>query len=152
MCFPIGAKQTMREARRGPRDPQLYTAKQMERGETYDPLWNATQKELLLRGKIHGYYRMYWGKKIIEWSPTYGDALALMIHLHDVYCAGWARSEYLHEYPLVLRTARPAMGHRPIFGSLRYMSFDGMKRKTNIQAYMDEIAEMERTGKDRFRI
>ncbi len=45
----------------------VYTREQFEHAQTHDALWNATQMELLLRGVIHGYYRMYWGKKIIEW-------------------------------------------------------------------------------------
>src|SRR6185437_16175147 len=62
-----------------------YTRAQFEAASTADDLWNAAQKELLLRGKIHGYYRMYWGKKIIEWSKTHEDALATMIYLNDKY-------------------------------------------------------------------
>ena len=52
-----------------------YTRDRFARAETHDELWNATQREMLRRGTIHGYYRMYWGKKVIEWSPTYQDAL-----------------------------------------------------------------------------
>ena len=132
--------------------PEHYTPAQFEKAETHDPLWNAAQKELLLRGKIHGYYRMYWGKKIIEWSPTYEQALRVMIHLHDVYALdGRDPNTYtnilwcfgLHDRPWT---------ERPIFGQLRYMSFDGMKRKTDIDAYIKEITYLERTGKDPFRI
>ncbi len=139
---------TMREHAKDKRDPQ-YSAKELEAANTYDPLWNATQRELLLRGKIHGYYRMYWGKKIIEWSPTYEKALEAMIDLHDRYALdGRDPNTYtnilwcfgLHDSP---------WGKRPIFGSLRYMSFEGMKRKTDINAYIEEIAYLERLpGKD----
>ena len=69
---------------RDKRDP-VYSREQFELARTHDPLWNAAQKELLRRGKIHGYYRMYWGKKIIEWSPTPEEALATMIYLNDRY-------------------------------------------------------------------
>src|SRR5581483_5393065 len=80
--LPDWCKLNMRKHAADPRDPQ-YSPEQFEAAETYDALWNATQTELLLRGTIHGYYRMYWGKKIIEWSPTYGEALQTMIYLHD---------------------------------------------------------------------
>ena len=66
-ALPDWARKTIAAHRNDTRDP-LYTREQFERAATHDDLWNATQKELLLRGKIHGYYRMYWGKKIIEWS------------------------------------------------------------------------------------
>jgi len=119
-----------------------YSLARFEAAETHDPLWNATQKELLLRGKIHGYYRMYWGKKIIEWSPTCEDALHTMIHLHDRYALdGRDPNTYtnilwcfgLHDRPWT---------SRPVFGTFRWMSFEGMKRKTDIQAYIDEINQL----------
>jgi len=137
--------------------PYLYTAEQLTRAETHDALWNATQKELLLRGRIHGYYRMYWGKKIIEWSATYEQALRVMIDLHDIYaldgrdpntCTNILWLFGLHDRPWT---------ERPVFGQLRYMSHDGMKRKTDTEAYIREIAYLENMagkpgGKDHFRI
>jgi deoxyribodipyrimidine photo-lyase len=82
---------------------------------------------------------MYWGKKIIEWSATYEDALHAMIHLHDRYALdGRDPNTYsnilwcfgLHDRP---------WPERPVFGTFRWMSLDGMKRKTDIQAYIDEV-------------
>ena len=108
--------------------------------------------EMLLRGKIHGYYRMYWGKKIIEWSRTHQAALETMIDIHDRWAldgrdpntyAGILWCFGLHDRP---------WKERPIFGSIRYMSFDGMKRKTNVDAYICEIRELERTGQDPHRV
>jgi deoxyribodipyrimidine photo-lyase len=130
----------------------VYTREQFERAETHDALWNATQKEMLLRGKIHGYYRMYWGKKIIEWSPTYEEALATMIHIHDVWALdGRDPNTYTNILWCFGLHDRP-WGERPVFGQLRYMSLEGMKRKTNVDEYIKEIAYMEHTGKDPFRL
>lgn len=144
---PDWAKKTMAAHAGDERNP-LLRGNDLEAARSYDPLWNATQKELLLRGKIHGYFRMYWGKKIIEWCPTYEEALRVMIDLHDRYALdGRDPNTYtsvlwcfgLHDRPWF---------ERPVFGTMRYMSFEGMKRKTNIRAYMEEIAELERTGAD----
>ena len=82
-----------------------YSYDQFERAQTHDALWNAAQKQMLLEGHIHGYYRMYWGKKIIEWSPAFQDAFDIMVRIHDRYASRWTRSQYVREYPLVLRTA-----------------------------------------------
>ncbi len=145
--LPDWVQQTMRKHAGDKRDP-LYTRRQLESAETYDELWNATQKEMLLRGKIHGYYRMYWGKKILEWSATYQEAVDTMVAIHDRYALdGRDPNTYtgilwcfgLHDRPWF---------ERPIFGTIRYMSLDGMKRKTNMRAYLEEIAYLERTGKD----
>lgn len=139
--LPEWCRKTMREHAGDVREPS-YTATQMEAAETYDPLWNATQKELLLRGTIHGYYRMYWGKKIIEWSKTYEEALALMIRLHDVYALdGRDPNTYTNILWCFGLHDRPWF-NRPVFGTIRYMSFEGMKRKTDVDAYLKEIAEL----------
>jgi deoxyribodipyrimidine photo-lyase len=147
--LPNWALETLRKHAADPRNP-VYSREEFELARTHDPLWNACQKEMLLRGKIHGYYRMYWGKKIIEWSRTCQDALETMVYLHDkcaldgrdpntytniLWCFG------LHDRPWT---------ERPIFGMVRYMSLEGMKRKTDIAAYLREIEHLERTGEDPF--
>jgi deoxyribodipyrimidine photo-lyase len=150
-ALPDWCKRTMKKHARDKR-PQVYSYDQLARAETYDALWNATQKELLLRGKIHGYYRMYWGKKIIEWSPTYEDALRAMIDLHDVFALdGRDPNTYANILWCFGLHDRP-WAERPVFGQLRYMSLEGMRRKTDVDAYINEIAALERTGKDPFRI
>jgi deoxyribodipyrimidine photo-lyase len=150
-ALPDWCRRTMAKHARDER-PRLYTAGQFERAETQDALWNATQKELLMRGRIHGYYRMYWGKKIIEWSPSYEEALRRMIHLHDVYALdGKDPNTYTNILWCFGLHDRP-WGERPVFGQIRYMSAEGMRRKTDTDAYIAEIARLERTGKDPHRI
>jgi deoxyribodipyrimidine photo-lyase len=149
--LPDWCKRTM-AAHADDERPARYTPAQFENAETYDALWNATQKELLIRGKIHGYYRMYWGKKIIEWSATYEEALRTMIHLHDVYALdGRDPNTYTNILWCFGLHDRPWF-ERPVFGQIRYMSLEGMKRKTDVDAYIKEISFMERTGKDPFRL
>jgi deoxyribodipyrimidine photo-lyase len=132
----------------GDRRPAVFSREQMELGQTYDRLWNATQKELLLRGKIHGYYRMYWGKKIIEWSPSYEEAFDAMIYLHDRYALdGRDPNTYTNVLWCFGLHDRP-WAQRPIFGRIRYMSYEGMRRKTNVDAYVREIEHLEKTGQD----
>jgi deoxyribodipyrimidine photo-lyase len=149
--LPGWARETLRKHAADRRDP-TYSRAQFEAAETHDPLWNATQKEMLLRGTIHGYYRMYWGKKIIEWSATCQDALETMLYLHDRYALdGRDPNTYTNILWCFGLHDRP-WGERPVFGMIRYMSFDGMRRKTDVDAYVREIEELERTGRDPFRI
>jgi deoxyribodipyrimidine photo-lyase len=149
--LPEWCKRTLRK-HAGDRRPHLYTAEQLEQAETADPLWNATQKELLIRGKIHGYYRMYWGKKVIEWTPTYEEALRVMLDLHDRYALdGRDPNTYTNILWLFGLHDRPWV-EREVFGQLRYMSYEGMKRKTDPGAYIREIGYLESQGKDPFRI
>jgi deoxyribodipyrimidine photo-lyase len=137
-ALPGWARETLEEHARDPRT-HVYTAAEFEQARTHDALWNAAQKELLVTGKIHGYYRMYWGKKIIEWSATHAEALATAIHLNDRYALdgrdpnGYANILWcfgLHDRP---------WPERPIFGKVRWMSLEGMRRKTDVEAYIQNI-------------
>jgi deoxyribodipyrimidine photo-lyase len=138
--LPEWARDTMRRHRRDRRDP-AYRREQFEQAATHDALWNATQHELLKRGTIHGYYRMYWGKKIIEWSPSYEEALGAMIYLHDRYALdGRDPNTYANILWCFGLHDRP-WPERPIFGTLRSMSLEGMRRKTDVDAYIREIVQ-----------
>ena len=149
--LPDWAKQTLLKHARDARQP-VYARAVFEKALTHDPLWNACQKEMLLRGKIHGYYRMYWGKKIIEWSPTCQDALETMVLLHDRYALdGRDPNTYTNILWCFGLHDRPWQ-ERPVFGMIRYMSYEGMKRKTGVDAYLREIAALEQTGRDPFRL
>jgi deoxyribodipyrimidine photo-lyase len=139
--LPGWARQTLDAHRRDSRDP-VYTPQQFENAATHDNLWNAAQKELLLRGKIHGYYRMYWGKKILEWSATPEEALATMIHLHDRYALdGRDPNTYANILWCFGLHDRP-WPERPIYGTVRSMTRSGMDRKTDTAAYIREIEEL----------
>ncbi|HEX4169818.1 MAG TPA: deoxyribodipyrimidine photo-lyase [Bryobacteraceae bacterium] len=145
--LPDWCQQTMKKHAGDKREP-LYSAKQMQNAETGDRLWNATQKEMMLRGKIHGYYRMYWGKKIISWSRTYQGAADLMIDIHGHYALDGRDPNTYTNVLWCFGLHDRAWGERAIFGKIRYMSLEGMERKTNTTAYIEEIETMEKTGKD----
>jgi deoxyribodipyrimidine photo-lyase len=126
-ALPEWAQVTLRKHAADHRD-YVYSPDQFERAQTHDALWNACQKEMLLRGRIHGYYRMYWGKKIIEWSLTHQQAQDTMLAIHDKYALdGRDPNTYtsvlwcfgLHDRP---------WAERAVFGTVRYMGLDGMKR------------------------
>ena len=118
----------------------LYTPEEFETARTHDALWNACQTELLLRGKIHGYYRMYWGKKIIEWSASPEEALETMVRLNDRYALdGRDPNGYTNILWCFGLHDRPWQ-ERPVFGMVRTMTLGGMKRKTGVDAYLREIA------------
>jgi len=149
--LPDWARGTLRKHTRDRRDP-IYSRDQFEEARTHDKLWNATQTEMLLRGKIHGYYRMYWGKKVIEWSATPQEALETMVYLHDKYALdGRDPNTYANILWCFGLHDRP-WKERPVFGMVRYMSLGGMQRKTRVPAYLDEIRQLELTGEDPYRL
>ena len=145
--LPEWCRQNMKKHARDERE-HLYTPRQFEQADTADALWNSAQKEMLLRGKIHGYYRMYWGKKIIEWSRSYEEAARTMIDIHGRYALDGRDPNTFANILWCFGLHDRAWPERPVFGKMRYMSFEGMKRKTDTQAYIDEIDTLEKTGKD----
>lgn len=141
-ALPEWARETLKRHAKD-RRAAVYSREEFESNRTHDALWNATQKELLLRGKIHGYYRMYWGKKIIEWSRTYEDALRTMIYLHDRYALdGRDPNTYANILWCFGLHDRP-WAERPVLGKIRCMSLEGMRRKTGVDEYIRGIELLE---------
>ncbi len=66
------ARNSLDKHRNDPRQ-ELYSLEELETTQTHDPAWNAAQKQLTATGKMHGYMRMYWAKKVLEWSPSRAD-------------------------------------------------------------------------------
>jgi deoxyribodipyrimidine photo-lyase len=137
-ALPEWARKTLAKHDADPRE-WTYPPRQFEQAATHDALWNATQKQLLRDGVIHGYYRMYWGKKVIEWSRSHQDALDIMIDLHDRYALdGRDPNTYANILWCFGLHDRP-WAERPVFGMVRYMNLAGMRRKTDVDAYIQEM-------------
>jgi deoxyribodipyrimidine photo-lyase len=137
--FPDWAKQSLRDHTQDKRQ-YLYSLEQFETAKTHDPIWNAAQKEMILTGKMHGYMRMYWAKKILEWSQTPEEAMKFAVILNDKYeldgrdpngyvgCA-WSIGG-LHDRPWF---------ERPIFGKIRYMNDNGLRRRFDVESYIAKV-------------
>jgi deoxyribodipyrimidine photo-lyase len=132
--LPNWAKKTLLEHQEDPRK-YLYTRNEIETALTHDPYWNAAQKEMVTTGKMHGYMRMYWGKKILEWMATNQEAFETALFLNNKYeldgrdpngFTGVAWCFGKHDRP---------WARRPIFGNIRYMSEEGLKRKFDADKY-----------------
>jgi deoxyribodipyrimidine photo-lyase len=134
--LPAWAQRTLDRHRADPR-PYRYTPARLEAGRTHDPLWNAAQLRLVATGTMHGWVRMYWAKKILEWTGSPEEAIREALRLNDRYqldgrdpngCVGvlWSVGG-LHDRP---------WGERPVFGQVRYMSYDGARRKFDVDAYV----------------
>ena len=121
-------------------DPRVhfYNERQLEAAETHDPLWNAAQRQMVESGWMHGYMRMYWAKKILEWSPTPRDAYAIAVRLNDKYeLDGRDPNGYAGiAWAIGGKHDRPWGPTRPIFGTIRYMSGASTGRKFDSRAYI----------------
>ena len=139
--LPAWAQKTLTEHESDPR-PKLYTRAQLEAGQTYDPIWNAAQRELVREGRIHNYLRMLWGKKILEWSKTPEQALATTIYLNDRYAVdGRDPNSYSGILWCFGRYDRAWGPVRPIFGTIRYMSSENTQKKLWLAKYLEKYGE-----------
>lgn len=142
--FPDWARKTLDDHRADERD-YLYTHEEFEAGRTHDPLWNAAQLEMVHRGKMHGYLRMYWAKKILEWTASPEEAQKIAISLNDRYeLDGRDPNGYVGVAWSLGGVHDRAWGERPVFGKVRYMSFKGAAGKFDVQAYIAQ--QQQRAG------
>jgi deoxyribodipyrimidine photo-lyase len=138
--LPEWSRRTLEQHASDPR-PEQYSVEQLEHAGTADPLWNAAQTELLHDGGIHNYLRMLWGKKILEWSRSPGEALDRMIHLNNKYALdGRDPNSYNGILWVLGRYDRPWGPRRPIFGTVRYMSSTNAARKLHVGRYLKRHA------------
>lgn len=137
-ALPEWARKTLGKHEDDPRE-YLYDLDTFEAAQTHDPYWNAAQEEMVLTGKMHNYMRMYWGKKILEWSDTPRTAFETTLFLNNKYeldgrdansFAGVAWCFGKHDRP---------WKERPVFGTVRYMNANGLKRKFDIESYVQQI-------------
>ena len=119
----------------------VYTRAQFEAAATHDPLWNAAQRQLLQEGRVHTYLRMLWGKKILEWTGSPEEALAVMIELNNRYALdGRDPNSYSGIFWTMGRYDRPWAPERPVFGTVRYMSSANTARKMRVKRYIERYA------------
>ncbi|MHC4592077.1 MAG: deoxyribodipyrimidine photo-lyase [Planctomycetota bacterium] len=137
-ALPDWATETLRKHTADKR-PYRYSERQLERAETHDPYWNAAQREMLLTGKMHGYMRMYWGKKIMEWTDNPREAFRIALSMNNRYeldgrdpnsFAGVAWCFGKHDRP---------WRERDVFGTVRYMNARGLERKFDMNAYVSRV-------------
>jgi deoxyribodipyrimidine photo-lyase len=144
-CLPSWASATLEEHRQDPRE-YIYDREEFESAATHDPYWNAAQKEMVLTGKMHGYMRMYWGKKILEWSRTPGEAYETALYLNNRYELDGRDPNGFTGVAWCFGKHDRAWTERPVFGKVRYMNAKGLRRKFDADAYVNKVEAL--SGKD----
>jgi deoxyribodipyrimidine photo-lyase len=141
-CAEPWAKRTIAEHARDERE-RIYTLTQLEHAQTHDDLWNAGQIQMVRRGWMHNYVRMYWAKKILEWTPDVATAVKYAIHLNDKYLLdGRDPNGYAGVAWAILGKFDRAWAERPIFGKIRYMSRASTGRKFDSKRYIQKMERL----------
>ncbi len=120
----------------------IYSLKKLEKYETHDIYWNAAQKEMVVTGFMHGYMRMYWCKKILEWSKTPKEAYERTIYLNNKYFLDGRDPNSYTGVAWCFGKHDRAWKERDIFGKIRYMNFEGLKRKFDMGKYVKRIEKL----------
>jgi deoxyribodipyrimidine photo-lyase len=135
--LPDWARQTLAAHAPDPR-PFLYEPEAFETAATHDPIWNAAQTQLATEGRMHNYLRMLWGKKILHWTRSPEEALAVMLELNNKYALdGRDPNSYTGIFWILGRYDRPWGPERPVFGKVRYMSSKNTARKLRMSDYLE---------------
>ena len=143
-CAENWAMTTLNEHRKDPRE-YIYDYDQFLDADTHDPLWNAAQNEMRITGKMHGYMRMYWAKKILEWTPDPETAFEYAMTLNDTLALdGRDPNGYTGVAWSIAGTHDRAWTERSVFGKIRYMNYNGCRSKFSIGAYIKKIEDMDR--------
>jgi deoxyribodipyrimidine photo-lyase len=144
-AIPAWARRSLDEHRNDPR-PTVYAPDQLASGQTHDAAWNASMTEMRVTGYMHNHMRMYWGKKILEWSRSPEEGFETTLRLNNRYFLdGRDANSFTNVAWLYGLHDRPWF-RRPIFGIVRYMSGESLRRKFDIEAYaraVDHLAAAE---------
>ncbi|MGL5978086.1 MAG: deoxyribodipyrimidine photo-lyase [Erysipelotrichaceae bacterium] len=129
--------------------PYYYELEVLEQGASDDPYWNAAQKQLVLTGSMHGYMRMYWGKKLLEWGSTPKIAFEQALYLNNKYALDGRDPNSFAGIAWIFGKHDRPWTKRAIFGNVRYMNASGLERKMNIKAYVAMIDALEAKEKSK---
>ncbi len=141
-CLPAWAQKTLSEHRNDKRE-YLYSREELETAQTHDLYWNAAQREMTATGFMHNYMRMYWGKKILEWSESPQVAFETNLYLNNKYLLdGRDANSFANVSWIYGMHDRPWGPERKIFGLVRYMNAQGLERKFHIGKYVERVAAM----------
>ena len=137
-CLPAWAQKTLAEHKKDRRE-YTYTRRQLENAKTHDDYWNAAMREMKATGFMHNYMRMYWGKKILEWSQTPEHGFKTTLAINNKYFLDGRDANSYTGVAWVFGIHDRAWPERPIFGKIRYMAASGLERKCDIQAYVKKV-------------
>jgi deoxyribodipyrimidine photo-lyase len=139
--LPGWAKETLEEHKEDERE-YVYSREQLENAETHDQYWNAAMKEMIHTGYMHNHMRMYWGKKILEWTETPQEAYATTLYLNNKYFLDGRDPNSFANVAWVFGQHDRGWKERDVYGKVRYMSSGGLERKAKPEQYVQKVERL----------
>lgn len=150
-CLPEWARESLAVHASDDRE-YTYDLQELIEGETHDRYWNAAMKEMRTTGYMHNYMRMYWGKKILEWSPGPKTAFERTLHLNNRFFLDGRDPNSYANVAWIFGLHDRGWKERPVYGKVRYMSKGGLERKAAPDAYVEKVdrlaVQVRETGAD----
>lgn len=140
-CLPEWARRTLSEHADDERQ-YVYSRDELEQSRTHDPYWNAAMTEMRTTGYMHNYMRMYWAKKIIEWSATPEEAYATTLSLNNTYFLDGRDANSFSNVAWAFGQHDRGWTEREVFGKVRYMNAAGLERKADPKAYVTKVERL----------
>ncbi|MFC1814866.1 deoxyribodipyrimidine photo-lyase [Thermodesulfobacteriota bacterium] len=137
-CLTQWARKTLQQHQKDRRE-YVYARRQLEAAETHDEYWNAAMREMKITGFMHNYMRMYWGKKILQWSKTPEHAFRSTLSINNKYFLDGRDPNSYAGVAWIFGRHDRAWFERPIFGKIRYMAASGLERKCDIRGYVIKV-------------
>lgn len=150
-CLPDWSKATLRKHSRDKRE-HVYTKSELADAKTHDPYWNAAMNEMRYTGYMHNYMRMYWGKKILEWTNTPEYAHRVALELNNTYFLDGRDANSFANINWLFGLHDRPWGERAVYGTVRSMTAAGLERKCDIEGYVakvDRLMEQAKAGRKR---
>jgi len=142
-ALPAWSRKTLQEHESDKRE-FMYSKMELENAATHDEYWNAAQLEMVITGKMHNYMRMYWGKKVIEWTNSPEEAHQILVYLNNKYELDGRDANGYTGIAWCFGKHDQGWKERPIFGKIRYMNANGLKRKFDMKKYVDRIDNLKK--------
>jgi deoxyribodipyrimidine photo-lyase len=146
-CLPDWAHKTL-ATHAGDRRAHVYSREELEAAETHDLYWNAAMREMKFTGFMHNYMRMYWGKKILEWTPDPEEAFDTTLAINNKYFLDGRDPNSFAGVAWVYGKHDRAWAERAVFGKVRYMAASGLERKCDIEAYVHKVDRLVRKSEE----
>ena len=144
--LPGWAKETLKEHKDDERE-HVYNHEQLENAGTHDEYWNAAMDEMRYTGYMHNYMRMYWGKKILEWSASPEEAFETTLYLNNKYFLDGRDPNSYANVAWVFGQHDRGWKEREVFGKVRYMSAGGLERKAKPEGYVEKVERLIEEGR-----
>lgn len=136
--LPYWSRQTLGQHEYDHRE-HVYTVSMLENASTHDPYWNAAMNEMKYTGFMHNYMRMYWGKKVLEWSATPEQAYNTLLYLNNKYFLDGRDPLSYSNVGWIFGLHDRAWQENNVFGKVRIMKASGLKRKFNPEEYLQKV-------------